>query len=386
MLLAQRIELFPTPEQAEYLDRCCGARRHAYNQLLNHFSKKDVKWSKAAATEYFMCVIRPKFPWYSEISSRVTRNSIDDLDNAFCHFFRRVKAGKKPGFPRFHKKGVNDSFAVREKRKFDIDGRMLRIEKFSSPVKLRQLPRFTGAHCQVTISKRAGKFYASILTDTQAYDRKDNNRKPAVGVDFGVRSVVTLSVGEKVGANQKLKGNLKRLRRRQLQLSRKQHRSNRQAKAKLAVAKLHKRIADQRAAVCHEVSDMLTRRFDSIVIEDLAVKNMIHNRKLARAIADAGFGMLRRMIEYKAGLRGCSVTIAPRFFPSSKACSECGCIKDTLTLRDEVFRCDECGHEQDRDLNAALNLLRLDTFRPDAKCTQEPCKTVGLPIAAALTA
>jgi putative transposase len=131
---------------------------------------------------------------------------------------------------------------------------------------------------------------------------------------------------------------------------------------------------------------MLTRRFDAIVIEDVAVKNMMRNRRLARSISDAGFGTLRRMIEYKADLRGCRVTIAPRFYPSSKACSECGTIKDTLTLDDRVFCCDDCGYEQDRDLNAALNLLRLDTFRPDEKCAQEPRKTAGFPAGAVLTA
>ena len=375
MLLAQQIELYATPAQADYLARCCGSRRHAYNQLLAHFGQKGVKWSKRAAFHYLPRVIRPAFPWYEEISSRVTRNAIDDLDNAFKHFFRRVKAGQKPGFPKFHKKGVNDGFAMREKPKFDIDGRVLRIEKLPTRIKLRQLPRFTGTHCQVTVSRRADKFHASILTDTSDYDRKDKNREPAVGVDFGVTSLATLSTGETLPPNQKLKANLRRLKRKQRNLSRTQRGSNRRAKAKLAVAKLHKRVADQRTAVLHEVSDMLTRRFDAIVIEDLAVKNMVRNRSLARAISDAGFGTLRRMIEYKAALRGCEVVIAPRFYPSSKTCSECGSVKDALTLSDRVYRCDDCGHEQDRDLNAALNLQRLHTFRADANRTQEEGQT-----------
>jgi putative transposase len=386
MLLAQQIRLYTTPEQANHLNRCCGARRHAYNQLLAYFGQRGVKWSKAAATEYFMRVIRPAFPWYAEISSRATRNTIDDLDNAFRHFFRRVNAGRKPGPPKFHKKGVNDGFAMREKPKFNVADRTLRIEKLATRIKLQQLPRFTGMHCQVTISKQAGRFYASILTDTQDYNRHDDDREAAVGVDFGVRSLATLSTGEKVDANQKLKANLRKLKRTQRRLSRKQRGSNRRARAKLAVARLHRRIANQRAAVCHEVSDMLTRRFNVIAIEDLAVKNMVCNRRLARAISDAGFGMLRHMIEYKAALRGCRVVIAPRFLPSSKTCSNCGVIKDTLTLGDRVLRCEGCGHEQDRDLNAALNLLRLDTFTPGAKRTQEPRQTVGSPAAVALMA
>jgi putative transposase len=97
MLLAHRIELRPTPEQADYLNRACGARRHCFNQLLAHFKQDGVKWSKAEAFAFYMAEIRPQFPWYSEVSSRVTRNAIDDLDNAFKHFFRRVKLGQKPG-------------------------------------------------------------------------------------------------------------------------------------------------------------------------------------------------------------------------------------------------------------------------------------------------
>lgn len=386
MLLAQRIALYPTPEQAVYLDRACGARRHAYNQLLAYFRQPGVKWTRSAAFAYFVKVIRPQFSWYGEVSSRVTRNAIDDLDNAFKHFFRRVKLGQKPGFPRFHKKGVRDSFAIREKPKFGVEGRTLRIEKLPTRIKLRQMPRFTGTHCQVTIVKQAGKFYASVLTDTQGYDCKGNGREPAVGVDFGINSLVTLSTGEVLPANQKLKVCLRRLKSKQRSLSRKQRGSNRRAKAKLAVANLHKRITDQRAAVLHEVSDTLTERFDTIVIEDLAVKNMVKNHALARAILDAGFGTLRRMIEHKAALRGCEVVIAPRFYPSSKTCSECGAIKEVLSLGERVYRCDACGHQQDRDLNASLNLLRLHTFRADAKRTQEPCQSVGLPTAMVLTA
>ncbi|WP_242467229.1 RNA-guided endonuclease InsQ/TnpB family protein [Thiocapsa imhoffii] len=181
MLLAHKIELRPTAEQAGYLARACGSRRHCYNQLLEHFSQKDVKWSKAAAYQHYMKVIRPAHPWYNEVSSRVTRNAIDDLDNAFKHFFRRVKLGQKPGFPTF--------------------------------------------------------------------------KKEAVGVDFGIKSLAVTSDGTVFPENNALKRNLKALKRKQRRLSRKQKGSNRRARAKLAVAKLHKRISDQRQAVLHELSD-----------------------------------------------------------------------------------------------------------------------------------
>ena len=266
-LLAHQIEIDATAEGAEYLRRCIGARRFAYNKLLEHFGQRGVKWSKAAGYAYFLKHVRQ--PWMDELTSRAPRNAIDDLHNAFQHFFRRVKAGeKKKGFPTFHKKGVNDSFALREPAKFDVRGRMLRLEKAPGLFRMRQKLRYFGKTKSVTISERAGKFFASILVEVETEFL--NTGAGTVGVDFGVRKLAALSTGEFVPANQKLKANLRRLKRRSRNLSRKKQRgSNRRARAKLALAKLHKRIADQRMAVLHEVSDMLTRRFGTIVIEDL---------------------------------------------------------------------------------------------------------------------
>jgi putative transposase len=165
MVLAHKIQLYPDAAQAEYLQRCIGARRFAYNALLAHFKQEGVKWSKSAAYEFFLREVRQ--PWMGELTSRAPRNAIDDLHNAFQHFFRRVKAKQKPGFPTFHKKGINDSFALREKAKFDVDGRTLRVEKAPGRIKLRQRLRFTGEPRSVTISLRAGKFYAAVLVETE---------------------------------------------------------------------------------------------------------------------------------------------------------------------------------------------------------------------------
>lgn len=386
MLLAHKIELRPTPEQQVYLDKACGSKRHCYNQLLAHFSKPENKWSKAAAYQHYIKVIRQEFQWYSEISSRVTRNAIDDLDNAFSHFFRRLKLKQKAGFPRFKKKDLNDSFALRESTKFKVEGRELRIEKLKTKIELRQPLRFQGTAKQVTVSKRAGKYFASVLVETDEYDPKDVDRKPSVGVDFGIKALAVLSTGEVFEANQKLKTNLGKLAKLQRNIARKVKGSLRRARAKLAVAKLHFRIARQRQAVLHELSDYLTKTFDVITIEDLNVRGMVKNRRLSRAILDAGFGYLRQMIEYKAKLRNCLVVIANRFFPSSKMCSCCGRIKEDLTLADRIYNC-ECGLSVDRDWNASLNLDKYgrDSLQPDLKRTSERVKPLDLSSAPALT-
>jgi len=225
MLLAHKIELRPTAGHIQYLDMACGHRRHCYNQLLAHFSHPENKWSKAAGYQHFMRVIRPTFPWYNEVSSRVTRNAIDDLDNAFSHFFRRVKKGQTPGFSRFKRRGVRDSFALREAEKFDVAGRELRIEKLKTKIKMRQRLRFAGQTKQVTISKHAGKYFASILVETNEYDPQDHNREAIGGVDLGIKELAVISNGTIFPANQCLKSNLNRLAR----LQRKWHERRKEA-------------------------------------------------------------------------------------------------------------------------------------------------------------
>ena len=362
MLLSHKVELRPTPDQLDYFEQACGLRRHCWNHMLAWFSQKDsdgnliFKWSKSEAYQFYMKVLRVEFPFYGEVSSRVTRNIIDDLDNAFKHFFRRVKNGEKPGYPKPKKRDVKDGFAIRESEKFDVVNKKLRIEKLKTLVDMRQPIRLGGKLKQVTISKRAGKYYASFLIETDEYDPKDVDRQPSVGVDVGIKSLATLSNGEVFENSRLLQKNLRKLRKLQRSLSRKVKGSNGYAKAKLKIQKLHFLIARQREALLHQLSDYLTKTFDRIVIENLNVKDMIKNRKLSRAIADVGWGMLRQFIEYKAILRNCIVVIADRFYPSSKTCSNCGEVKKTLTLKDRIFECDSCGFTIDRDLNAAINL------------------------------
>jgi len=251
-----------------------------------------------------------------------------------------------------------------------VEARTLRIERLSGRIKMRQPLQLTGKTKQVTIRQRAGKFYASILVDTQDYN-PHTPRDEAVGVDFGIKNLAVLSDGTVFPAHQKLKANLRRLKRRNRRLRRKVKVSHRRERAKTSLAKLHKRIADQRQAVLHEVSDHLTRNYKIVCIEDLNMRGMAKNHRLARAVNDAGFGTLRRMIEYKAALRGGTVAVIHRFAPSSKMCCKCGQLQD-MPLDKRWLECD-CGNAMDRDLNAAMNILNfgLDTLTPDLKRAPE---------------
>ena len=360
MLLAHKIELRPTPEQAEFLDRACGSIRHLYNHLLAYFNQDNVKWSKKEARQKFYS-LREEFEWYGDISADFMQSTIDDLEKGFKHFFANLKKGKKAGYPKFKKRGVKDSCSIRNKPKFSVSNDGLRFEKFNKGVKcqaiaMREKLRFTGVAKQMTISKRAGKYFVSILVETEDYNPKNTKQSGSVGVDFGIKDFAILSSDKVFAANQKLKQNLKKLKRKQRSLSRKIKGSNRYVKAKQAVAKLHYQIANQRLATCHEVSDYLTKTFKLITIEDLNVSGMVKNHKLARAVSDCGFYMLRSQIEYKAKLRNCDVVIADRWFPSSKTCSCCGHKLDELPLSVRRWECPSCLSVNDRDTNASVNL------------------------------
>ena len=162
-------------------------------------------------------------------------------------------------------------------------------------------------------------YLKSFLIETEDYVTEYPNRQASVGVDLGIKTLATLSNGEVYQNYRLLQKNLRKLKKLQRNFARKKDRdSNRRARAKLQIQKLHFRIAKQRAAIAHQLSNYLTKTFDRIVLEDLNVKGMIKNRKLSRAIADVGWGMLRHFIEYKAKLRNCVVVIADRFFPSSQ--------------------------------------------------------------------
>ncbi|MEZ5672843.1 MAG: transposase [Thiotrichaceae bacterium] len=353
MLLADKIELQPNEIQKEYLNKACGTVRHCYNQLLEHFSQKENPFSLKAAYDFYKNTLRPQFEWYQEISFHISANAIQDLNNAFSHFFRRLKLKQKPGFPKYKRKDIKESFSIRTPQKFGVFGTRLRIEKCGSYIRMRKPIRFRGQLKQVTISKIAGKYFASFLIDTEDYVQNYPNRQASVGVDFGIKALATLSNGEVYQNHRLLQKNLRKLKKLQRNFARKTEKdSNRRARAKLKIQKLHFRIARQRAAIAHQLSHDLTKTFDRIVLEDLNVKGMLKNRKLSRAIADVGFGMLRRFIEYKAKLRNCTLVIANRFFPSSKTCSQCGAVKSDLTLSDRIYSCD-CGLVIDRDLNAA---------------------------------
>jgi putative transposase len=360
MLLAHKVELRPSKEQQERLLQWVGTTRHCFNSLLDNFSKDGVKFSKKTARQYLYNTLRVENPWYSDVSQAILRESVNDLENSYKRFFKKLG-----GYPRFKKRGNKDSFSIREKQKFRVEGRNLYLEKFNKgkndkPLKLREKLRFEGTPKQVTISFQNGKWWASVLVEGCSNYNGVFPQSGEVGVDLGIKDLATLSDGTTFQKSNKLAKNLKRLQRKQRVLSKKKRGSNRYAKAKLSVSKLHFRIKKQREALLHKVSHYLTSNYKTICLEDLSVSSMTKgkNKSLNRMVLDVGMYELRRQLEYKSFLRGVDIYFVDRYYPSSKIHNECGFKNDNLKLGESSWKCDNCGQQVDRDLNASKNILK----------------------------
>jgi putative transposase len=305
-----------------------------------------------------------------DVSKCAPQEALRNLDVAFTNFFRRCalkKQGKwagNLGYPQFKskKKGLGS---------FRLTGRIVVWEK---AIVLPRLGRLrlkersylptTGVHVlSATLSEDAGHWHVSVQVEQE--QAVPNNTGPVVGIDLGVKSLATLSDGEVIENPRHLKRRLKKLKRLQRVVSRRQKGGKNRKKAVRKLAQQHRQIKQQRSNTLHQITTRLTKTKSVLVLEDLHVAGMMKNRHLAQAIGDVGFAEFRRQLLYKANWYGARVLLADRWEPSSKRCSGCGWLDEDLTLSDRTFHCEQCGLLQDRDLNAAINLAKLADSSPD---------------------
>ena len=213
-----------------------------------------------------------------------------------------------------------------------------------------------GRVLRMTISQRAGRWYASLTVERDDKPVVNPPEGGPVGVDLGVKTLATLSDGTIIENPRHLAASEKKLKKAQQALSRKIKGSNRRAKAKAKVARIHARVANQRQDAMHKLTTRLAETFSDVSIEDLHVAGMVKNRHLANSIMDAAFGEFRRQLEYKTARTGARLHVVDRWYASSKTCSGCGSVKAKLSLSERTYRCDSCGLTMDRDLNAAINI------------------------------
>jgi putative transposase len=309
--------------------------------------------------------------WMYDVSKCAPQEALRNLDRAFDGFFRRAKlkkAGKyrdKLGFPKrksrkrglgsFHLRGTIVMFpdAIQLPRL----GR-LRLKERS------YLPTSGVAVLSATVSEHGGHWYVSVQVE-QAHVVPENTG-PVVGVDVGLKRLATMSDGLIEENPRHLRQRLKQIKRLQRAVTRTVKGSQNRKKAARKLGAEHRKVANLRANTLHQLTSRLAKTKSVVVAKDLNVAGIMKNHHLAQAIADVGFAEFRRQLEYKAQWYGCQVAVAERWFASSKTCSCCGWVDDSLTLADRTFRCQSCGRVTDRDLNAAQNLAKLAESSPDS--------------------
>lgn len=361
MLRSHKIKLQPTKAQEEYFSKACGTARFAFNWALSEWKKEyeaGGKPSEMSLRKKLNSIKAAEFPWMSEVTKCAPQQAIKNLGSAFEHFFRRVKSGGKPGYPRFKCKGKHDSFRAdngpRDSTKHAVEckNKTIKLPR-CGVVKMRENLRFGGRVLSATVSKMADGWYVAVKVETNDIT-SGKLGGGVVGVDLGVKNLAVLSTGGVIPALKPNRLAHNRLARLSRSLSRKKKGGSNYAKAKNKLGKLHKRIADIRKDALHKLTHKLATEFDTVAIEDLNVQGMLKNSFLARSLSDSGFYEFRRQLEYKTAMTGAKLFIVDRFYPSSKTCSACGQIHE-MKLSERTMVCD-CGNVMDRDLNAAINL------------------------------
>jgi len=334
---AYKVELNPNNKQITSLLQHCGCARLAYNWALDRCQQKISKPNAMQLHKELNAIKSIEFPFMYEVSKCAPQEALRDLQKAFENFFQ-----KRGGFPKFKSKH-------RSKNTFRLTG-SIKVE--GNRIKLPRLGWIRLKESDYVPSD------AHILSVTLEEIETLSKTDEILGIDLGIKSLATCSDGFVVENPKSLAKYEQKIKKLQRILARRKKGSNRRKKIQNKLKRVWERVANTRRDNIHKSTSHIvkSKQYGTLVLENLNVSGMTKNHKLAKAIQDASMSEFRRCIEYKAKWYGVEVIIADRWFPSSKGCSECGCIKDNLSLNDRVYECEHCGSVMDRDLNAAINL------------------------------
>ncbi|MEU2388662.1 RNA-guided endonuclease TnpB family protein [Streptomyces sp. NPDC012461] len=355
---AFKYRFYPTDAQAAELSRTFGCVRKVYNLAL---AARTEAWTRQErvncnATSAMLTAWKKteELAYLAEVSSVPLQQALRHLQTAFSNFF-----GKRAKYPRFKSRKKSRKSAEYTTSAFRFRDGKLTLAKMAEPLDIvwsRPLPEGVSPSTVTVSQDAAGRWHVSLLCEDPSV-KPLSAASAAVGIDVGLDHLLTLSTGEKIANPRHERRDRARLAKAQRQLARKTRGDGaNRAKARRKAARVYARITDRRRDHLHRLTTRLVRENQTIVIEDLTVRNMVKNRSLARAISDAAWSDFRSMLEYKARWYGREVIAVDRWFPSSRLCSACGTVQDRMPLHVRTWTCD-CGTTHDRDVNAAKNIL-----------------------------
>lgn len=349
MFRAYKYRIYPTNSQKELIHKHCGSVRFLYNLALETkttaYLGNKVNLSRYDLQKQLV-ELKKELPWLKETNSQSLQSALINLDEAYKKFF------KGAGFPKFKKKSNGGSFAVPQN--VIVENDLLIIPKFKEGIKMPLHRPTKGTIKSATISVTpTGKYFVSILCETKEElpTKAPIKENTTIGIDLGIKTFLVTSNGECFENPKYLRKSLYKLKYTQRKYSKYKGK-----RTKKKLAKLHEDVVNKRKDFLHKVSTKLIRDNQTIVLEDLAVKNMVKNHNLAQAISDASWSTFVSMLEYKADWYGKNILRIGQFAPSSKTCSNCGTINKELQLKDREWTCSNCSSVFDRDVNAAINI------------------------------
>ena len=357
MLLSIKVELIPNNKQISAFKQASGVARHAYNWAnaifkdILHPSETDKSLKLPSSIDLhkkLVAEVKTVNPWYYQTNKNVPQQALKDLRTAWDRFFKKL--GKQP---RFKKKGKHDSFYLesgsKAKPTIKNDGKRVKLPSIGWVRLTEELP-FKATH-NCVISRTANKWFIAIKYEIEKPIIQVD--RPSIGVDIGIKELAVCSNGRVFNNPKAYRRMSKRLKHLQRRLSKKKNGSNNRKKAVSQLAKLHARIANIRKDAIHKLTTYLAKNHSIIKIEDLSIKAFLKNHKLAGAIADCGMHEFKRQLEYKTEKFSSQFILVDRMFPRSQICSNCGNHRHKMPLVERVYVCPECGHTEDRDLNAS---------------------------------
>lgn len=354
MLKSYKFQLLPNEQQKKLLGQHFGCKRFVWNYFLN--KRKEEYLNNKKTLNYYDCAKEltqlketQEYDWLNKVNSQTLQHTLRDLDTAYNRFFR-----KESKFPNFKSKHHKQSFRVPQH--ITVEDGKIYFPKFKEGIEVNVHRQF-GEIKFITVSKTpTGKYFVS-LTCEEKESKKLKPSKNKIGIDLGIKEFAVCSNGERFENPKHYHKVEKKLKFNQRQLSKKVKGGTSRNKQRIKVALLHERVTNSRLDFLHKLSKKLIDENQVICVEDLNIKGMMNNHKLAKAIGTTGWGEFLRQLIYKAEWYGRTVIKIDRFFPSSKTCHGCGYINQELSLKDREWQC-ACGKHIDRDLNASLNILK----------------------------